>query len=135
MAKADDLLAQIREDVATYGDILDRSHLDSVERFFRAVRDLDDLLSAGGTPPEAWREGPDAPGADSAARPTATLTRDIDVAESTAARSHEIAVRQPHPTLSGELRRAGGFAEGAAAYARLVRDGEMSDELAKLLDI
>jgi hypothetical protein len=29
-----------------------------------AVRDLDAHLSAGGIPPEAWREGPDAPGTD-----------------------------------------------------------------------
>jgi hypothetical protein len=27
----------------------------------RLVRELDTHLSAGGTPPEAWREGPDAP--------------------------------------------------------------------------
>jgi hypothetical protein len=27
----------------------------------RRYRKLDDLLSAGGAPPEAWREGPDAP--------------------------------------------------------------------------
>lgn len=68
-------------------------------------------------------------------RTTATLTRDIDVAASTAARSRELAAGQAHPAVAGELRHAGGFAEGVAAYARLVRDGEMSDELAKLLDI
>jgi hypothetical protein len=47
--RADDLLARLRELPLTPGE------------FRRAFDALDAHLSAGGNPPEAWREGPDAP--------------------------------------------------------------------------
>jgi hypothetical protein len=57
----DTALSRIRRDLATYGDILDNPGDDPVAELLAVVRDLDAHLSAGGIPPEAWREGPDAP--------------------------------------------------------------------------
>jgi hypothetical protein len=58
---ADQLLRRIRREINIYGDLLDNP-TDSVERFYRTVRELDEHLSAGGTPPEEWREGLNASG-------------------------------------------------------------------------
>lgn len=58
--RADDMLARIRAlavAIRTDRDI-DASVAWSLAD---AVAELDAHLSAGGTPPEAWREGPDAP--------------------------------------------------------------------------
>jgi hypothetical protein len=43
-----------------------------------AFRDLDAHLSAGGIPPEAWREGPDAPGTDDVVQIGGAFLDDLD---------------------------------------------------------
>jgi hypothetical protein len=54
------LSAMVEQDMAA-GEPYDRA----AGFLVNAIRELDAHLSAGGAPPEAWREGPDAPGADS----------------------------------------------------------------------
>jgi hypothetical protein len=57
----DQQLARIRE----LADLADRTtDTADLDRFTDAFRALDAHLSAGGIPPEAWREGSDAPADD-----------------------------------------------------------------------
>lgn len=60
---ADGLLGIARERQAR---ILSATRVDpeDARTLARAFRELDIHLSAGGTPPEEWREGPDAPATD-----------------------------------------------------------------------
>lgn len=71
MSKADNLLAQIRTTMESYAVSVERygkgaAHRTYAESLVQLMTALDAHLSAGGRPPEVWREGPDAPELDAA---------------------------------------------------------------------